>query len=376
MADRIRAIVNGRLFRNILCCICAFFTVLPYCGIDKQDFLQIFHGETLPQVTAGPSSPTSSDSAVPNGEETPSPTPEKTPEPATDEPSITPTPAPGPTPYMGTGQKSPDYKREAHHYSMSVNFPDNYAVENTYYIKVVINAQLVYIYSRDRAGNPKDLVRTLIVSTGIDKGSNATPLGRFMVLDAEDNSAGKHKWVKFDGSYGQFATRLFYITEESASGMKGYFTGYMFHSELYRKTDPTSLIVAEYNTIGYPRSHGCIRMQIKDARWIYLNCPTGSIVEVVDGSPDPSLWSELRPPALPYGTDYDPTDPAKPGVEGNLRCQGQLPSPPPRQNRPLRQFLRRGLRNRPHLRRLRSRRRQRSLHRNLQGTAAGHGMAL
>lgn len=172
-----------------------------------------------------------------------------------------------------------------------------------------------------------------------------------MVLDAEDNSAGKHNWVKFDGSYGQYATRLFYITEESASGMKGYFTGYMFHSELYRKTDPTSLIVAEYNTIGYPRSHGCIRMQIKDARWIYLNCPTGSIVEVVDGSPDPALWSELKPPALPYGTDYDPTDPAKPGVVGEPALPRRLRSPRRLRNRHLRRFQHRRLPSLPRLRR-------------------------
>lgn len=334
MIDRIRAIINGRLFRNILCCICAFFTVLPYCGIERQDFSQIFGGLASPSATLDTSSPT-----LPNPDSTPdrgatnvpdgTAEPEKTPEGTTAGPSVTQTPKPGPTPYMGTSQTSPSYKRESHHYSMSVNFPDNYAVENTYYIKVVINAQLVYIYSRDEAGNPKNLVRTIIVSTGIDKRSNATPVGRYMVLDAEDNSAGKHNWVKFEGSYGQYATRLFYITEESASGMKGYFTGYMFHSELYRKTDPTSLIVAEYNTIGYPRSHGCIRMQIKDARWIYLNCPTGSIVEVVDGSPDPDLWTKLRPPALPYGTDYDPTDPAKPGVVGEPALPRATAKPTP-----------------------------------------------
>lgn len=293
----------------------------------------MFGGPAAPQVTAGSPSPTADAAGLPDGGETTAPdvTPEseKTPEAVTFGPSATPSPVPGPTPYMGSSQKSPNYSRESHHYSVSVDFPENYAVENTYYLKVVVNAQIVYIYSRDKAGNPKDLVRTIIVSTGIDKGSNATPLGRFMVLDAEDNSAGKHNWVKFDGSYGQYATRLFYITEESASGMKGYFTGYMFHSELYRKTDPTSLIVAEYNTIGYPRSHGCIRMQIKDARWIYLNCPTGSIVEVVDGSPDPALWSELKPPALPYGTDYDPTDPAKPGVVGEPALPRATAKPTP-----------------------------------------------
>lgn len=215
---------------------------------------------------------------------------------------------------------SPRYSRESHHYSVSVAYPSDYMIENTLYVKVVINAQLIYIYRRDSSGNPTELVRTIITSTGMDRGSNATPLGKYMILDSSDNSAGKYRWVSFTESYGQYATRLFYITDQKSDRMSGYFTGYMFHSELYRTTDPTSLMVAEYNTLGYPRSHGCMRMQVKDARWIYMNCPTGSIVEIIDGSSDPSTWSALKPASLPYGTDYDPSDPAKPGVhaEPNL----------------------------------------------------------
>ena len=234
------------------------------------------------------------------------------------------------SPYEGSGS-SPNYKRESHHYAVSVNFPSNYLVENTLYLKVVINAQLVYIYRRDSAGNPTELVRTIICSTGMDRGKNATPLGKYMILDSADNSAGKYRWVAFDSSYGQYATRLFYITEQRSNGMSGYFTGYMFHSELYRSIDPKSLMVAEYNTLGYPRSHGCIRMQVKDARWIYVNAPTGSIVEIVDGSANPSTWAALKPSQLPYGTDYDPSDPAKPGVsaEGNLPKKTAAPTSKP-----------------------------------------------
>ncbi len=217
------------------------------------------------------------------------------------------------SPYTST-ETSPHYTRESHHYSVTVNYPSDYMIENTLYVKVVINAQLIYIYRRDSKGNPTELVRTIITSTGMDRSSNATPLGKYMILDSSDNSAGKYRWVAFDSSYGQYATRLFYITDSHSGGMSGYFTGYMFHSELYRSMDPTSLMVAEYNTLGYPRSHGCMRMQVKDARWIYMNCPTGSIVEIIDGVSDPSTWSALKPASLPYGTDYDPTDPAKPGV--------------------------------------------------------------
>lgn len=226
---------------------------------------------------------------------------------------------------------SPRYSRESHHYLVSVAYPSDYMIENTLYVKVVINAQLIYIYKRDSSGNPTELVRTIITSTGMDRGANATPLGKYMILDSSDNSAGKYRWVSFTESYGQYATRLFYITDQKSDRMSGYFTGYMFHSELYRTTDPTSLMVAEYNTLGYPRSHGCMRMQVKDARWIYMNCPTGSIVEIVDGSSDPSTWSALKPASLPYGTDYDPSDPAKPGVhaEPNLPKKTAKPTAVP-----------------------------------------------
>ncbi len=230
----------------------------------------------------------------------------------------------GPVPYS-SNETSPKYSRESHHYSVQVKFPQGYRVENTLYVKVVINAQLIYIYKRDSNGQPTERIRTILISTGMDRGSNATRLGKYMILNSEENSAGKYRWVSFGSSYGQYATRLFYITEADSQGMSGYFTGYMFHSELYRDTDPTSLIVAEYNTLGYPRSHGCMRMQVKDARWIYMNCPTGSVVEIVDGTSAPDTWLALKPALLPYGTLYDPTDPAKPGVS----AEPDLPTPVP-----------------------------------------------
>ena len=33
-------------------------------------------------------------------------------------------------------------------------------------------------------------------------------------------------------------------------------------------------------------SHGCINMYEQDARWIYENCPRGTIVQIVGTTPD------------------------------------------------------------------------------------------
>ena len=32
--------------------------------------------------------------------------------------------------------------------------------------------------------------------------------------------------------------------------------------------------------LGHPASHGCIRMKLKEVKWIYDNCPEGTTVVV------------------------------------------------------------------------------------------------
>lgn len=279
-------------------------------------------GEILPTSTPIPEKEPEiiTESEMPADAVTPAQAPTETPK-----SSAVPTPSAKPkeiTPYSGSGT-SPKYKRESHHYGVSYTFPDGFNLESTLYIKVVINAQLIYVYRRDAKGNPTSCIRTIIMSSGVDRASNATPLGKYMIFDNNANGAGKGRWIDFKTTFSQYGTRLFYITSLQNNKMTGYFTGYMMHSELYRKTDPTSLIVDEYNTIGYPRSHGCMRMQVKDALWIYQNAHTGSIVEITDGSPNTSLWKKLRPANLVSGTKYDPTDPA-----GGAANPGYISFPP------------------------------------------------
>lgn len=53
-------------------------------------------------------------------------------------------------------------------------------------------------------------------------------------------------------------------------------SGYAFHSRLY---DPTHSYLTD-PSIGFPVSHGCIRMYDEDVQWIYDNIPTGTTVVV------------------------------------------------------------------------------------------------
>lgn len=53
---------------------------------------------------------------------------------------------------------------------------------------------------------------------------------------------------------------------------------YLFHSQIYdRQSKPVNLIDAR---IGDEVSHGCIRLKLYDAKWIYDNIPTGSTIVI------------------------------------------------------------------------------------------------
>lgn len=81
-----------------------------------------------------------------------------------------------------------------------------------------------------------------------------------------------------------------------------------FHATVCKKMDPHTLETDSYLNLGSPVSAGCVRLSVRDALWVYANCPAGTVVKVVkDGGPAPACVLPL--PALEEGMDYDPTDP-------------------------------------------------------------------
>lgn len=226
-------------------------------------------------------------------------------------PEPTSTPYDGPEPYSSTEKNIP-YTREGHHYEVSLSFGNDFRAEDTYYIVVSLNSQIVKVYARNSLGEPEgEPVRTFLTSTGLkDNKSMATPATQFVILDNDVHDRGKTRWCEaVGGVYVQYATRLYKVNSITENGTKlnGYYTGFMFHSGLYKTTDNNTLDVDEWNLLGYPRSHGCMRLQAADAKWIYENCHTGSFVDIIDGEPEPELWKELKPAKL-AGTTVDPTD--------------------------------------------------------------------
>jgi hypothetical protein len=154
-----------------------------------------------------------------------------------------------------------------------------------YKIEVVRNQCTVLIYGQDKAGNYNILYRVCICSPGY-----ATPLGTF-------RTPARMRWQQLMGGvWGQYCTQIY--------------QGILFHSVYYHTSDPSTLYASAYNQLGTICSHGCVRLTVADAKWIYDNCRLGTVVYIHDSS-----WIPVPKPTgqkIPYSgvlSGWDPTDP-------------------------------------------------------------------
>ena len=91
-----------------------------------------------------------------------------------------------------------------------------------------------------------------------------------------------------------------------------------FHSILYSKRDAATY-TGSFNNLGRRASHGCIRLTVPDARWIWYNAAPGTTVIVRDGSSKDETTAAIKKmltldkmpderPASLTGTDIPYTD--------------------------------------------------------------------
>lgn len=128
-----------------------------------------------------------------------------------------------------------------------------------YYLKISVKEQRVYAYEWKDGAYTK-LEREMICSTGIDK--KPTPKGVF------ESGGPVAKWCYFP-SYGCWAQYAFQIDGSI-----------LFHSVLYSEANENTLRRLSVKTLGQKASHGCVRLGLEDAKWIYDNCRKGTTVEV------------------------------------------------------------------------------------------------
>lgn len=172
-----------------------------------------------------------------------------------------------------------------------------------YAITVDVNNQVTTVYGLDENGEYTVIVRQMLCSTGL----KATPsdVGEWTLNGKTARWCYFPKW----GSHAQYWTRI--------NG------SIAFHSVIYNSVDTMDLSVKSYNKLGQRASHGCIRLTVADAKWIYNNCGAGVVVTITEDLPaDPELRNALKLPSLnknnmlPYVT-ATPT-PAPEYVSGTL----------------------------------------------------------
>ena len=106
------------------------------------------------------------------------------------------------------------------------------------------------------------------------------------------------RWHELMGpSYGQFCTRIH--------------GGELFHSVACGQANDHNLNPYEYNRLGTKQSHGCVRLCVRNAYWIYTFCEVGMLVHISDNLPMP--LAPVFQPKMQSDQRIDPTDPAYTG---------------------------------------------------------------
>lgn len=149
---------------------------------------------------------------------------------------------------------------------------------------VDVTNQVTTVYGRDENGEYTVPVRRMLCSTGTR--ANPSDVGDWVLN-------GRHaKWCvfpKWGNSYARYWTRI------NAS--------IAFHSVIYTAVSLDAMKTSSYKALGSRASHGCIRLTVEDAKWVYDNIGAGTVVSIREDLPaDPELRDALKLPNLKKGT--------------------------------------------------------------------------
>ncbi len=153
-----------------------------------------------------------------------------------------------------------------------------------YAVTVDVTNQVVTVYGLDGSGEYTQVVRQMICSTG----TKAFPsdVGKWTLNGSKARWATFPKWG--DGK-AQYWTRIN--------------SSIAFHSVIYNSYSTSDLATGSFYALGSRASHGCIRLQVQDAKWVYDNLGKGVVVTITEKlASDPELTQSLKPIGLDKST--------------------------------------------------------------------------
>lgn len=189
-----------------------------------------------------------------------------------------------------TNEKGTDKENNTKKQTVNLNTGDA-----PYKLEVNCTANVVNVYGKDANGNYTKFLKVMLCSTG-----SATP------------HSGTYKLKNYRG-YGWRWRDLFgNVSGQYVTWIVG---NILFHSVPYTSKasegNPSSLEYWEYDKLGTSASMGCVRLTVKNAKWIYDNCQTGTLVKFYeDNNPGPQgKPTEEKISSNIECRNWDPTDP-------------------------------------------------------------------
>lgn len=178
--------------------------------------------------------------------------------------------------------------------SAALSRPAN-AYSGKYWLKINNQANVITAYKRTN-GKWKP-VRAMLCSTGtggygLNGLSYSSPLGTYYTKE-------KNRWLamRLNGvsDYAQYTAHVV--------------GGIYIHSVWYYRPTPSAQATAEFNKLGRDASHGCIRVSVADAKWMYDNCPSGTKLTFYNSRKAGPLGKPKAIKVVNRGQYWDPTDP-------------------------------------------------------------------
>lgn len=161
-------------------------------------------------------------------------------------------------------------------------------------IKVNRKRNCVTLYAKDGKRGYTIPIKAMACSVG--KAKTPTVKGTYYLTKSRT-----YRWAKLGGPtmggycYGQYCSRI---------------TGsYLFHSVTYARPNNKTLSSTAYNNLGQAASHGCIRLQTKNAKIIYDIARYRKTKVTIYDAKSAGPFDKPKVKKIRRGQKYDPTDP-------------------------------------------------------------------